>query len=248
LAVQREYPQAERLPIPPNVDADEASRFSPSRKRDINASAILVQENIDVTLDQTKSPLKSSISYEDPRLELYDMRSSVNMNCAMQSTVPEPYGGNKKPSHLNMPGGSWGLQTKYLSHELNSSHYTQLRQDIRSSESKQKGIGMSMIGLNVHNLSPLYHHLSFLTINKRFISLSCSNRAQETGQGESKSTTTVESNKDKLKRAVKEYGSTVIVFHIGISLISLGVCYTLVSRLVKFFFSYSLFVYNCFLS
>lgn len=39
-------------------------------------------------------------------------------------------------------------------------------------------------------------------------------------------------NAEKLKKAVKEYGSTVIVFHIGISLISLGVIYLLVSRLV----------------
>ncbi|KAJ8940049.1 hypothetical protein NQ314_010881 [Rhamnusium bicolor] len=34
---------------------------------------------------------------------------------------------------------------------------------------------------------------------------------------------------EKLKKAVKEYGSTVIVFHIGISLVSLGTCYLLVS-------------------
>ncbi|CAH1958878.1 unnamed protein product [Acanthoscelides obtectus] len=35
--------------------------------------------------------------------------------------------------------------------------------------------------------------------------------------------------KDKLKKAVKEYGSTVIVFHVSISLVSLGTCYFLVS-------------------
>nr|XP_023017746.1 protein FAM210B, mitochondrial-like [Leptinotarsa decemlineata] len=34
---------------------------------------------------------------------------------------------------------------------------------------------------------------------------------------------------EKLKKAVKEYGSTVIVFHVGISLLSLGTCYLLVS-------------------
>lgn len=38
------------------------------------------------------------------------------------------------------------------------------------------------------------------------------------------------SRKERLKRAVKEYGSTVVVFHVGISLVSLGACYTLVSR------------------
>lgn len=37
------------------------------------------------------------------------------------------------------------------------------------------------------------------------------------------------SRKEKLKKAVREYGSTVIVFHVGISLISLGTCYILVS-------------------
>lgn len=41
------------------------------------------------------------------------------------------------------------------------------------------------------------------------------------------------SKKEKLKKAVKEYGSTVIVFHVGISLVSLGACYLLVSRFVK---------------
>lgn len=35
--------------------------------------------------------------------------------------------------------------------------------------------------------------------------------------------------KEKLKRAVKEYGSTVIIFHVTISLASLGVFYLLVS-------------------
>jgi len=33
----------------------------------------------------------------------------------------------------------------------------------------------------------------------------------------------------KLKKAVAEYGTTVIVFHVSISLISLGACYLLVS-------------------
>lgn len=47
-----------------------------------------------------------------------------------------------------------------------------------------------------------------------------------------KTSSIVLSNKEKLKKAVKEYGSTVIVFHIGISLLSLGLFYALVSRSV----------------
>lgn len=38
------------------------------------------------------------------------------------------------------------------------------------------------------------------------------------------------SQRERLKRAVKEYGTTVIVFHVGISLVSLGGFYVLVSR------------------
>ncbi|KAK3872786.1 hypothetical protein Pcinc_022146 [Petrolisthes cinctipes] len=36
-------------------------------------------------------------------------------------------------------------------------------------------------------------------------------------------------SRQKLKRAVKDYGATVIVFHVAISLASLGICYLLVS-------------------
>lgn len=35
----------------------------------------------------------------------------------------------------------------------------------------------------------------------------------------------------KLKAAVRDYGSLVVVFHVGISLVSLGFIYTLVARL-----------------
>jgi len=40
------------------------------------------------------------------------------------------------------------------------------------------------------------------------------------------------SHKDILKHAVKEYGVTVIIFHIGIALLSLGGCYLVVTRYV----------------
>lgn len=38
------------------------------------------------------------------------------------------------------------------------------------------------------------------------------------------------SRKEKLKQAMKDYGSTVVIFYIGISLISFGCFYLLVSR------------------
>ena len=54
------------------------------------------------------------------------------------------------------------------------------------------------------------------------------------------------SKKEQLQRAVKDYGSTVIVFHVTISLASLGLFYLIVSRYVKRTrqqpFSYSFFL------
>lgn len=40
------------------------------------------------------------------------------------------------------------------------------------------------------------------------------------------------SKKDRLQRIIKDYGATVVVFHIAISLISLGACYAAVIGLV----------------
>jgi len=54
----------------------------------------------------------------------------------------------------------------------------------------------------------------------------------ESGESQSqnqKTTTTAVSKKSRLKQAVKEYGSTVIVFHVAMSLTSLGFCYLLIS-------------------
>lgn len=38
--------------------------------------------------------------------------------------------------------------------------------------------------------------------------------------------------KERFKRVIKDYGATVVVFHVGISLISLGAVYTAVARSV----------------
>lgn len=59
--------------------------------------------------------------------------------------------------------------------------------------------------------------------------MSCQN---STSSGEHQPTAEVQklSSKDKLKRAVKDYGATVIIFHISLSLMSLGVSYLIISR------------------
>ena len=52
---------------------------------------------------------------------------------------------------------------------------------------------------------------------------------ETTAQGKDENKLTL---KERLKIVVQEYGSTAIVFHVGISLTSLGLCYAAVKRLV----------------
>lgn len=237
LAVQRDYPQAEALPLPPNIDPNEAMRFSPLRNRDITGSAIsVIQETsgIDVTSEQRNEPKEEKLDLYDAHLESYDRSQPVNLSCIMQSFVPEPFSppmDDLRSSYLSFPGGSWGQQTKYLSHELNSNHYTQLRQDMRSDWSSYKG------GIFVNSLMPktcLLHPNSTSINHKRFISFNTVNFNHKSNDqkstDDSKAEVVKETGRQKLKKAFKEYGATVVIFHVGISLISLGFFYTLVSR------------------
>ncbi|KAL7030302.1 hypothetical protein ACKWTF_006607 [Chironomus riparius] len=144
-AVQREYPKTETLPLPPNIDANETTRFSPLRTRDIAASSITVHDiinEIDVTTEQIKAPKCEEKLIEDEHLGGYDRQSPINLSSSMQTQVPEPFSPPPNDllysSYLSFPGGSWGQQTKYLSHELNASHYTELRQEMRSDWSSYK--------------------------------------------------------------------------------------------------------------
>lgn len=246
LAAQKEYPQAEQLPLPPNIDANEATRFSPFRSRDITSSAITVHEKIneaiDVTSEQIREVACDEQKIEDAHLRSYDKHSPINLSSTMQTQVPEPFVPPPNDllysSYLSFPGGSWGQQTKYLSHELNAAHYTELRQELRSGWSSYKGCINStllysnnnrMFGSSLQLLS-LYQNSTNMT--KRYImigNVQNNNSSNETKELKPEK----ETGRAKLKKAVKEYGATVVVFHVGISLVSLGICYTLVSRYIK---------------
>ena len=54
--------------------------------------------------------------------------------------------------------------------------------------------------------------------------------AASVGDGSTPEETNKQDKVALLKQAVKDYGSTVIVFHVGISLVSLGFFYAIVSR------------------
>jgi len=129
LTCKQEYPQAELLPLPMNIDPTESTRFSPQRARDITSTAINTHtwNNIDITMDSSR--LASSAL--DPHVGSYDCTGAVSLSSSMQSNVPSPFGGGNSFTHLHMPGGQWEQGSKWMSHDLQSSHYTNLRREAR---------------------------------------------------------------------------------------------------------------------
>lgn len=226
--------------MPHNIDPTESTRFSPQRARDISSSAIATDmwHRFDITVDATHDQINQS----DPHVNSYDCRGAVNLNSSMQSNVPSPFGGMHKFTHLNMPGGQWEQGIKWLSHDLNSSHYTTLRREARkrwtNDRDDNKGIfpqhtfGSSNIlnAVNARN-NPLFARVNanrLMVIAKRHFSGQTTGAERKPGEEEKGAEAL--SGKEKLKRAVKDYGVTVIVFHVSMSLASLGFCYQMVAR------------------
>lgn len=198
---------------------------------------------IDITVDNSK---------EDSHIRSYDCSGAVSLNSSMQSNVPTPFGGMHKFSHLNMPGGQWEQGSKFMAHDLKASHYVSLRKSTRADwnpayeENVNNAKGMTN-GMHTSRNTKLFE------LNNGAITKACfafwhankSNvRTYSTGQSDKRDDNKTDvstspqrgqtdaplSRKEMLKKAMKDYGSTVIVFHVGISLISLGSFYLLVSR------------------
>lgn len=231
LTTVQEYPQVAPLPLPDNVDPNETIQFSQERSRDINCHQMTLANDssyIDVTCDNSA----------DPHMASYDARGMVNLNCTMQSNVPEPFGGGYKFTHLNMPGGQWAQNGKFMAQDLQASHYTNLRQEVRSDWDKKGAFFGPFI-----TTKRSYHSLLHANTNpmSRVLAVAYSTKPTE-GDGQQKGQEAaegvqqkpaVDSKKMRLKQAFKEYGSTIVVFHVGISLVSLGSFYALVSRYVS---------------
>lgn len=278
-STKRDYPQAQPLPLPINIDPNESMRFSPQRARDINSTAISTniwnQRSIDITIDSSQFDVKSDA---DPHVNSYDCSGAVSLNSSMQSNVPSPFGGMHKFTHLNMPGGQWSQSSKWMSHDLHSSHYTNLRREVRNnmhadlavekgmvilknnaclhgnSSSSQSKLWMEMMRskfmknsfaclsqsdrsvymichLNASNQSSCRMFSDKKDVVKTEKNTDSNNETQNSANAQPE--TVALSPREKLKNAIKDYGSTVLVFHIAISLASLGLFYQLVSRLVK---------------
>lgn len=199
--------------LPPNIEgivANEIGRFSPQRARDLNGPVMISQTA------HKAQPLfliqKTEMSY-DPRVGSFDCRSAVNLNSSMQTNVPQPFSSKGKATHFNMPGGQWECKNKFISGDMQRSHY---RYNIKEEKNKKKE--------GIREYCTLTQHLTPPAI--------LLSRFSSTNKGVGSSGADALTRGQRLKKAVTEYGSTVIVFHVGISLISLGTCYLLISRYV----------------
>lgn len=216
----QEYPAATTLDLPSNVEdiaSAEKSRFSPQRNRDISGSFISSLSSANV-----EAKTQKSASSSDARVASYDCTGAVSLSSAMQTNVPEPFKGKGKNTHLNMPGGQWGQGEKYMSEELNNSHHVNTR------GSGSIGIGSSIpdIKKNTRSFMSGPMHFKYGPSDLCVKSMSTSNTEQPSSDVKHLT------RKEKLKAAVRDYGSVVIVFHVGISLISLGACYLAITRLI----------------
>lgn len=206
---QLRYPDAKSIPLPKNfnvVVANEIGCFSPQRTRDLNGPVMAT--SYPSTKVMPVFQIERTRTSFDPRVGCFDCMGAVNLNSSMQTNVPHPFSSKGKSTHLNMPGGQWESKNKFISEDMQKLHYVNI---------KKKKEGMRM-----------YHTLT----NTLILPKSVATRSASTDQDKTKvNTDEVKlTTRQKLQKAVTEYGSTVIIFHVGISLISLGTCYLLVSR------------------
>ncbi|XP_043640692.1 uncharacterized protein LOC122611575 [Drosophila teissieri] len=221
-AAMGNYVNEASIPLPINVDSAETSRFSPQRSRDISSTVINAQapiSSIDITIDNSHAVLSDSNICQDPHVQSYDCFGLISLNSAMQSNVPTPFGGLNKFSHLNMPGGQWSQEFKFTAQNMQCSHYSGLRDSLRADwatydqNATFNGQGF-FTRRNYSTQPPMQNSLTAA------ISRSLSTKT---------STDSKLSKSERLKRAFKEYGAPIVGFHVGISLISLGGFYVLVS-------------------
>ncbi|KAL9927382.1 uncharacterized protein ACN427_000244 isoform 2-T2 [Glossina fuscipes fuscipes] len=199
----------EPVPLPVNVDAAESTRFSPHRSREISAILTLTQQHLEITqsgIDITTDNSQNNENFivEDPHVKSYDCFGPISLCSVMQSNVPIPFSGMQKYSHLNMPGGQWSQECKITSQNLQSSHYAALRNNTRANWFNYEA-----------NCAGILKNTASVWFDMRKCNYSTEPQ--------------VLSKKEQLKKAFKEYGSTIVAFHVVISLMSLGGFYILIT-------------------
>lgn len=274
------------IPLPPNVEelqASEKARFSPRRTRDTSSAHIATKVNQVGSVfsagfmgsqGSQGSSFNTSTIPVDSHLDVYDRANAVSLSSVMQTNVPKPFGiKGKAPVHLNMPGGQWSQDDKYVSGELQQHHHSTItsvkKPGISSTSRSSSGVRLGSLdprapwnnslgsrrlvtwcgNVRIDDLGnscyPICHNNVCLSNNPamcnrymygtglmgsvRFFHAFCVQKQSSNESQQENAPKAQLSSKQKLQRAVKEYGTTVIVFHVSISLASLGICYLLVS-------------------
>ncbi|XP_043276237.1 uncharacterized protein [Venturia canescens] len=239
----RRYPEAPKLPLPSNVSeifGNETGRFTPERSRDIAAPVLfyatgqLGSRDVRVTrnfIENSSHWGSARASCGDNHVDSYDCFGAVSLNSSMQSNVPLPYCSNGKASHFNMPGGQWAKDSKYIAEDMQKSHYTSIKaRELR----KKKQPNGCLINAAFGILMPKNVSYVEFSTDTKSTTTDSANIEPRVDDNKNSGKPVALTNAEKLKKAVKDYGSTVIVFHIGISLISLGACYLAVSSGIDF--------------
>ncbi|KAI4501007.1 hypothetical protein M0802_003810 [Mischocyttarus mexicanus] len=238
----RRYPDAPTIPLPNNVSeifANETGRFTPERARDI-ASPILIYGTNKVTANNSltfssfneknetfNGQRNFSFVREDMHVDSYDCTGTVSLNGSMQSNVPKPFCSTGKSTHFNMPGGQWAKDSKYIAEDMQKSNYKLSSTNILSSNQVKNGITnevilMSMIGNK--SLHPIY--INRIRYSTNAPQTTNTTNPQDEINKKIIQNKIIKSRKERLKMIVRDYGKVVIVFHVAISLASLGFFYT----------------------
>ncbi|XP_043253950.1 uncharacterized protein LOC122398294 [Colletes gigas] len=228
----RRYPDPPTLPLPTNVSeiyANETGRFTSERSRDIAAPVLLYGRSNDCKsfFSEQSAPTARStgalVTCGDNHVGSYDCFGAVSLNGTMQSNVPKPFCSAGKSTHLNMPGGQWARHGKYIAEDMQKYHYqnvcfSQIKQDISGTASRILATTTFLRTV----FRPKYIFSMRYTTDSSQQSNSAKPAVVKPHQyiGATK--------KERFKIIVRDYGRTVLVFHIGISLISLGGCYAAV--------------------
>ncbi|KAL0128206.1 hypothetical protein PUN28_003452 [Cardiocondyla obscurior] len=204
------YPDPPTLSLPNNVCdifANETGRFAPERARDI----ALYAENGGTAVSVAKCSGFPEIR-DDGHIDSYDCFGAVSLNGTMQSNVPKPFSSCGKSMHLNMPGGQWSRDGKYIAEDMQRSHYRKL----------------SCTAINTFITSPLLRatYWPIYTIKMNY-STGTSKTSQDQ-EGQTAVPGSAMTQKQKFRLMLRDYGGTLLAFHITISLMCLGACYMVV--------------------
>ncbi|XP_031836887.1 uncharacterized protein LOC116428858 isoform X2 [Nomia melanderi] len=230
----RRYPDPPTLPLPTNVSeifANETGRFTPERSRDIAAPVLIYGKS---TADhksfsfgqpsKTAECISIPTTCGDSHVDSYDCFGAVSLSGTMQSNVPKPFCSSGKSMHLNMPGGQWARDGKYIAEDMQKSHY----RSVRLPQLKLDASGTANQVLpTVTILRKLYQPNCINQISMRY----STNVNKENDRTKEQINLT---KKERFQIMVRDYGITVVVVHIIISLISLGSIYTAVASGVDF--------------